>query len=200
MKTFENSTPTLFDGMELPTSTSSAGASRARTSVAQALALVWLESDLASGDNTRDSLARYDHASSSWKTSQLSLITESEPFSETWPASGTMLNGLLFRRAPWVLHTCDSECSLWPTPTASMDGRGFGIPLHTNTGRYKLSTVLRVHALVKEHGWRIHPNFTEALMDFPMGWTEIAPLETAFTQEPQKSLGVSRSPLREPSP
>ena len=59
-----------------------------------------------------------------------------------------------------------------------MDGRGFGIPRHENTGRYKLSTVRRVHALVGEHGWRIHPNFTEALMGFPTGWTEITPSET----------------------
>jgi hypothetical protein len=56
-----------------------------------------------------------------------------------------------------------------------MDGRGFGIPLHDRTGRYKKSTVARVHALVGEHGWRIHPNFTETLMGFPLDWTEITP-------------------------
>jgi hypothetical protein len=53
-----------------------------------------------------------------------------------------------------------------------MDGRGFGIALHERSGRYKRATVLRVHALVKEHGWRIHPNFTEALMGFPTDHTE----------------------------
>jgi hypothetical protein len=68
-----------------------------------------------------------------------------------------------------------------------MDGRGFGIPLHTNTGRYKLSTILRVHGLVKEHGWRIHPRFTEALMDFPTGWSAITPSETASIQPSQNS-------------
>lgn len=55
-----------------------------------------------------------------------------------------------------------------------MDGRGFGIPRHENTGRYKLSTVRRVHALVGEHGWRIHPHFTEALMGFPTDASAIA--------------------------
>jgi hypothetical protein len=59
-----------------------------------------------------------------------------------------------------------------------MDGRGFGIPLHENTGRYKVSTVKRVHELVIEHGWRIHPDFTEALMGFPAGWSEIEESET----------------------
>jgi hypothetical protein len=68
-----------------------------------------------------------------------------------------------------------------------MDGRGFGIPLHKNTGRYKQSTVSRVHALVFEHGWRIHPDFTEALMDFPTGWTEIEGSETPSRRNNRKS-------------
>jgi hypothetical protein len=59
-----------------------------------------------------------------------------------------------------------------------MDKKGFGIPMHDRTGRYKRSTVLRVQALVREHGWRIHPRFTEALMGLPIGWTEIEPSET----------------------
>jgi hypothetical protein len=54
-----------------------------------------------------------------------------------------------------------------------MDGRGFGIPMHQNSGRYKKSTVSRVQELVGKHGWRIHPNFTEALMGFPLDWSAI---------------------------
>jgi hypothetical protein len=63
-----------------------------------------------------------------------------------------------------------------------MDGRGFGIPLHKRSGRYKASTVSRVQELVIENGWRIHPHFTETLMGFPIGWTEVALSETASTQ------------------
>ena len=69
-----------------------------------------------------------------------------------------------------------------------MDGRGFGIPLHKKTGRYKESTVSRVHALVFEHGWRIHPNFTEALMGFPMDHTETEASETPSIPTSQNSL------------
>jgi hypothetical protein len=58
-----------------------------------------------------------------------------------------------------------------------MDGRGFGISSR-DKGRYRQSIVSRVRALVGEHGWRIHPRFTEALMGFPAGWTEIEPSET----------------------
>jgi hypothetical protein len=55
--------------------------------------------------------------------------------------------------------------------------------MHEHSGRYKRSTVLRVQELVRENGWRIHPNFTEALMDWPMDWTAIAPLATQSIPE-----------------
>lgn len=142
--------------------------------------------------STPGSLASWSRKSLSWKTSQHCLIEGLQTFSERFPTSGSMLNGTLFQRAPWGTHMCDSECSLWPTPTASMDGRGFGIPLHDHSGRYKRSTVSRVHALVKEHGWRIHPNFTEALMGFPTGWSEIEALETPLPRQSRKrSAGQS---------
>lgn len=143
-----------------------------------ALGLVCQAIDPASGLSTPDSLASWDRKSLSWRTSQRCLIEGWQKFSERFPTSGSMRNGTLLPRAPWGIHTCDGECSLWPTPTASMDGRGFGIPLHERSGRYKRETVLRVHALVKEHGWRIHPNFTEALMGFPSGWSAIEASET----------------------
>jgi hypothetical protein len=56
-----------------------------------------------------------------------------------------------------------------------MDGRGFGIPLHNRSGRYRQSTISRVHELVGRHGWKIHPHFTEALMALSLGWTATEP-------------------------
>lgn len=192
--TCEPSQQTGLLPMELPLMSSAAG-SRARTYLELGLGPASQASAPGCGESSHGSLASYDRPTRSWRTWQRSLMTEWEPFSETWPTSGTMRNGQLYLRAPWVHHTCDSACSQWPTPTASMDGRGFGIPLHERTGRYKKSTVLRVHALVKEHGWRIHPNFTEALMDFPTGWSEIEPSETASTQPfPTSSVAPSCKP------
>ncbi len=138
------------------------------------------------GLTSRASLASFDRLSRLWKTSQRCLIETWERFAGAWPKSGMMQNGQLYPLAPLVRHTCDNECSLWPTPTASMDGRGFGIPLHDRTGRYKKSTVSRVHALVGEHGWRIHPSFTETLMGFPLGWTEIEPLEIPLSRKSRR--------------
>ena len=176
MKMSEPSAATDCEQMEL-LSMPSAAASHAKTYREPDTALGSMAIGQDCGLNISDSLASFDQSSSLWRTSQLSLSGELTPYAEAWPASGMMRNGRLYLRAPLVRHTCDSDCSLWPTPTASMDGRGFGIPLHNKTGRYKRSTVSRVHALVGEHGWRIHPHFTEALMGFPTGWTEIAPSE-----------------------
>ncbi len=172
MTTSNNSTdmesqPTLFVEDSLARTSVSPDLETASTGIVADCGLKW-----------RESFARFDPVTSSWRTWQRSLYEEWSEFSETFPTSGSMLNGQLYRRAPWVLHTCDSECSLWPTPTASMDGRGFGIPRHERTGRYKRATVLRVHALVNEHGWRIHPHFTEELMGFPTDWTAIEESET----------------------
>ena len=131
------------------------------------------------GLNLPESFAAYDQVTSLWRTSQFCLNGELAEFLGTWPESGSMLLGKCYRRAPSVPHIHDGDCSLWPTPTASMDGRGFGIPLHNRTGRYKQATVRRVQELVGKHGWRIHPNFTEALMGFPLDASAIAPSETA---------------------
>jgi hypothetical protein len=129
------------------------------------------------GPITSESFAFCNLDSSSWRTSQFCLNGDLSEFSGTWPEAGLMQHGKCYRRAPSVPHTHDAECSLWPTPTASMDGRGFGIPLHNRTGRYKQSTVRRVQELVGKHGWRIHPNFTEALMGYPLDHTAIEPSE-----------------------
>ena len=160
---------------------------RAKTSAGRDLETELAVSARDSGGSMRASLASYDHESSSWRTSQRCLLEGWELFAETWPESGMTQNGQLYLGAPWVRHTCDDECSLWPTPTASMDGRGFGIPLHKETGRYKLSTISRVHALVGEHGWRIHPNFTEALMDYPTDHTAIEESGTQSFRDARKS-------------
>ena len=174
MTTFDPSRLTDCVQMEFPWM-SSAAASPARTSAEPVLVSDWTEIVLVFGLSSPDLFASYDPHTRWWRTSQRSLMGDWEQFSETFLSAGSMRNGQLYRRVPWVPHTCDSACSLWPTPTASMDGRGFGIPLHNRSGRYKQSTVSRIRALVGEHGWRIHPNFTEALMGLPMGWTAIEP-------------------------
>jgi hypothetical protein len=97
---------------------SSAAASPVRTSQSQekARALKALARDY--GASTPELLAKYDHATSSWKTSQLCLDGELSVFSETWPRSGLTRNGTAYQLPPLVPLTDATGSGLWPTVTA----------------------------------------------------------------------------------
>lgn len=109
--------------------TSSAAASPARTSATQESASASTASDRASGRSLRESFAFFDPASSSWRTSQLSLIAGSTASSVTWPRSGSMRNGTCFERPTSGRPISEHASSCLPTPTASTNGynRGGGM-------------------------------------------------------------------------
>lgn len=84
----------------------------------------------ASSSSLPASLASYDPASSSWKTSQRSLTGDSAEFSGPWPRSGMMHDGKSYRLPNAVLGTNGNASSSsrpqpagwerpFPTPTAS---------------------------------------------------------------------------------
>ena len=73
----------------------------------------------ASGPSSPESLASWDPSSLSWRTSQLSLLEGSTPFSARWPTSGTTRNGALYARPTWAPRIDANGSSLWPTPDAS---------------------------------------------------------------------------------
>lgn len=103
--------------MELPLTRSAEG-SRARTSQTLASALALRVSEAVSGPNTRASLANYDPASFSWRTSQRCLVEGWTVFSETWPRSGMMRGGIAFQLQPLAPLTNGTGSGLWPTPAA----------------------------------------------------------------------------------
>jgi len=65
------------------------------------------------------SLAKFDLASFTWRTPQLSLLEDLDECLETWPRSGSMRNGECFPRPQLERTTDESESGSWPTPTAS---------------------------------------------------------------------------------
>jgi hypothetical protein len=71
------------------------------------------------GRSTPELLARYDRATSSWRTSQLCLDGALSEFSETWPRSGLMRNGTAYQLPPLVRLTDETGCGLLPTPKVS---------------------------------------------------------------------------------
>ena len=117
----ELSQPTLFSETELPLTRSAAGF-RAKTLAMLANGLALKVRDLVCGRNTPVSLASYDPASSSWKTSQACLVSGWEPYSETFPRSGMMLSGTVYQLQPLAPLTGETACGLWLTPQTG-DGR-----------------------------------------------------------------------------
>ena len=91
--------------------------SLARTYPQPGRALESLANDLDCGRKCTGSLAKYDHYSHSWKTLQCSLLGDLEPYSETWPKSGTMRNGQCWERMTSERRTNGNESGSWPTPT-----------------------------------------------------------------------------------
>ena len=90
----------------------------AKTFPSRARASALMGNAPAYGATMPDSLAKYDPASSLWRTSQLCLDGELAEFSETWPRSGMTRNGTLYPLPTLVLHTSESESGLWQTPVA----------------------------------------------------------------------------------
>lgn len=142
------------------------------------------------GPGCSTSFAHYDPTTSSWKTWQLSLMTPtpSDGCSVTWPTSGSMRNGQCYRHAPWVHHTCVIGCSWWPTPTAVMGRRGWGLGRY-DQGRYRRSTIERVHGVITSIGhWRPPVLMIERLMGLPDRW--LLPEETRSSPtSPSSSAG-----------
>ena len=122
-----------------------------------------------SGPSISESFAWYDPDSSSWKTSQGSLLPEWAMFSETWPRSGMTVSGKAFRLPLLAPLTYGGGSSSWPTPQA----RDYKGP----SGRAHNGMVDDLPSAVGEQipsiGGRLNPMWVEWLMGFPEGWTDL---------------------------
>lgn len=87
------------------------------------------------GPRWRESLARYNPDTYSWRTAQCSLIEGLESFSEAWPRWGTMRNGELFPAKTQVEFICENASGFsLPTPRSCT---AMAAPITTNTAAHK---------------------------------------------------------------
>ncbi|HRF71773.1 MAG TPA: hypothetical protein PL117_03295 [Accumulibacter sp.] len=118
------------------------------------------------GRRQSELLAKWDPASHSWKTSLgSSRLGTSIEFFPTYMRSGIQLRGTLFRLPPLVRHMRDAVFGLLPTPTAT-DGKRTYSSIETH---WSLSDAL---------GGFPHPATHEWMMGWPIGATDLKPLET----------------------
>ena len=167
-----------------------------------------------SGMKLRVSFAKWDRGSCSWKTSQRSLLGDSELFLETWPLSGSMRNGTCSARQESERHTFDSDFSFWAldrwaTPT-SRDWKDQSCSDdHPTNSRLGMQAVRWSPPPMEMHSLPDQPTppdggptcgpavlnhlFVEALMGFPRGWTECAVSAAQSSQQlPAAHFGTSQ--------
>jgi hypothetical protein len=172
------------------------------------------ESDQVCGEKWRGSFVRYDQITFSWKTHQCSLLGDLEPFSETWPRWGLMRDGECWEQRMSELRTSETESGLWPTPVSDDTGQrkkkyaqgGTPLSLAVNTwptprtkgmcggtGSWELlnknTTIEEARQMGAGNGGRLNPTWVEWLMGWPLGWTDLKPLEMDRFQQWRQQHG-----------
>lgn len=171
------------------------------------------------GPKQSGSFAKYDPDSASWKMSQASFLPDtSGTFSETWPRVGMMHDGIVFQRLPLAPLIAETDYgSSLPTPSATEYGTNQGGAAgRVGKVRPSLPTMARrnlwptppqwatptshprTHSprkvdhgeqLANQVGGSLNPTWVEWLMGWPLGWTDLRPLEMDKFQEWFKGHG-----------
>ena len=154
--TTPNAPPPSLGCGSITTRSSSPEDSPARTYLAQARARASRAAkEVACGASSQEYFARWDRASSSWKTPPCLFPGDLESFSGTWPRSGMMLSGTCWRLATLARDTSESASgSPDAQPTVTVCGNNNRADLSPKSGN-GLMTEIRERE--REHGRRPTP-------------------------------------------
>lgn len=139
-----------------------------------------------SGKNSRASFARFDLATFSWRTAQLSLFGALVECLETWPRWGSMRGGECFPLKPLVHGTGGRGSGSLPTLTANDNKPASRVEVTEYRQKKRRTTGQRLRAAVTEPdqlGGTLNPDWCEWFMGWPIGWTASEPLETDRFQQ-----------------
>jgi len=79
------------------------------------------------------------------------------------------------KKAGWTLS---EAVRMWPTPKGSPSGPDYARANRPNSGGDDLATAVARDASGSENGGPLNPDWEEWLMGWPIGWTDLRPLET----------------------
>jgi hypothetical protein len=173
------------------------GAFLAKTSVQSAKVQASRENDQECGEKWHGWLAKYDQNSCLWRTAQCSLIEDLNESLVTLPRSGMTRDGLLWEQETLGQTIKETEFGLLgklPTPLAS-DWKKY-----TKNKEYHLKRnwdlpnklVQLGHPPTKNGHWgAYHPVLSESMMLWPLGWTDLKPLEMDKSHFVQQQHGES---------
>jgi DNA (cytosine-5)-methyltransferase 1 len=191
----------------------------AKTSAPQERAQELTESDPGCGATWRGWLAKYDPATSLWRTAQCSLLEDLNESLAILPRWGMTQNGLLWEQPMLEPITRGTGYGLSPngvdkfhTPnTTGLDGgsnsrkalkkkmESWPTPrtrgLCGGSGSWDLlkKNLPNMEEVRGMGGGKLNPMWTEWLMGWPLGWTDLKPLETDKFRLWQQQHGVSSS-------
>lgn len=173
-------------------STLSGEAFLARTSPWPGLDLAWMASEADWSLIYSASFAIWSLALYSWKTSQQSLIEDSDTFSGPWPTWGTMQGGRVFQQQRLEPSTFEKDGSYLPTPTACDYGKNVGRKSDgiTPSGRDRWSLTVRARRgeLPGHPRGPLNPEWIEQAMGYPVEWTAIADWATPLCRSKREKL------------
>lgn len=170
--------------------------SRVRTYQLLAMEQASTGRDRGCGSRWLESSARYDLDSSSWRTHRC-LWEEDLPWSSvTLPNWGMTLDGYVYRHPTAERPMSAIVSGLYPTPRASMGPHGVAWSrARKGEHRSNLEDYLAMLWLQEGNpevpGLNPNPEFIEWMMGWPIGWTDLKPLEMAKFREWQQQHSPS---------
>ena len=155
---------------------------RAKTSPVQVKEQDSMENEVVCGSKCLESQRKLDQSTSSLKTALCYALEDLSPSCKTLPKSGTMRNGQLWEHQTLEQTMSENECGylleMWPTPRCQMT-RQVRVRTDVQAGhKSNLEEVVAVRMGSKlPTGGYLNPVWTEWLMGWPIGWTDLKPLE-----------------------
>lgn len=124
--------------------------------------------------NSCESFAWWDRATSSWRTSQASVLTGWELYCQNWPAMGVLASGHAYQLPILELGTFAIVGGLFPTPTAT-EWKGAPKNRFIGSPHWRGARTSESLRRCETDPPLVHPSYAEALMGFPMEWTACEP-------------------------
>ncbi len=119
--------------------------------------------------------AKYNQSSACWKTFLALFPTDtSHTYSGTWPKWGSMRNGAVYRQEAWEPAIFVNAGGYLPTPAASDNKDRGNLNNPSIQRRIKIGKQVGLSMLFAKQPC---PTCVENIMVWPMGWSNVQPLE-----------------------
>jgi len=178
-------------------SMSSVGVFLAKTSQQQEREPGSQESEADSGERWPESLAKFDPATSLWRTRQCLLFEDSTECLAIFPRWGMMRDGELWELTPPDVVTNANECGLLGTPLARMWKNRYWFNRKNPMGNLDELPAMHPQTYGNLAGKQMSLTWLEHHMIFPLGWTDQRPLAIPKFQQWLRSHGQSLAPKNE---